>query len=385
MQEKKIKFFLNSFNHKLVLSIVLALLFTLNGAFLRSMYLLAAIGVLGVILFLLTINWKKLTIKINSKLFIILITLLASIPLIALKSFFYEVAYVFIFTTITSILIAKNFSQVNINPFAKFTLIVLLIYFFSSILFGVDPAEIFAGSRNQISVLLISFLVLNLASKNLHNFFDLLLALFVWVACLYGGGVGGIISSTVILFALCYFLISSRIIIIILCVILSCSYYFLFDHIEISENILLKYNLERLLVLDTRYQIIAQYYDRYFTEPVFFILGAPDDYVFDVYDYFSFGGGGIDGEVSSLHNSYLSIHAKIGFLAIFVIYSLGRLAYFLSGSCFHLIIFLALLLRAFSDSVYILDGYYNFCLFYFYFLNSSINNSFLDYKRNLSI
>lgn len=339
--------------------------FVLNGVFIREELMVLAAGISGLgALALITPLWKQFP----SYLTAVLAILFASVFLIAIKVNFYPVAFTFVVTTCAAVAIA-----IYIHAFpelfrVRLVLYSLLAYFFAATAIGIRAEDVFAGSRNQISVILLSFSALALALESRKT--DLILALAVFLACVLAVGSSGILASAVLVLASLFrqnqpIALRVAIFLGLISVFVAFQIYLEF---YAPRELVVKFSYSRLTADDVRFQIIDDYMARYLTGS-FLWLGAPDDYAFYVYSRSS--SGGLWAYVNTLHNSYLSVHAKVGILAVLVYVLIAKVTFGLRRDPYIFLLFSCLLIRAFGDSVLIFDGYYNFS-FYFFFIVASL-------------
>ena len=294
--------------------------------------------------------------------------LFLAIFLVMFKVTYYPVAFTFLAVVPAGMAVA-----LYIEAFPKFfrvrwVLYASLAYFYVAVLLlGVSAEIVFAGSRNQISVLFLSLGVLVLVLDTRRE--DVILAIVIFWACVLSVGSGGIVAGLILMAAVVFrqnsrAWIKAAVFFFAIMTVVGLQIYILY---YAPPEFVTKFSLERLTGTDPRFQIIASYADRYLTGD-FLLLGAPDDYAF--YTYSEISSGGIWAYVNSLHNSYLSVHAKVGILALGVFALIAKVLWALRGNLFHAMLFTVLLVRAFADSVYILDGYYNFAFYFFFILAS---------------
>ena len=346
-----------------VLAFLSFLTFTLNGSFIRNEFIVATAGVLGLAaLALILPRWVNFPFHLKAMLAI----LFAGVFLVAYKVLYFPVAIAFLAAVPACIAIVL-YLEAFPNLFrVRLILYLLLAYVFVRYALGASE-DVFAGSRNQVSVILISFGALALALESKKT--DLVLTIAIFVACVLSVGSSGILSSALLVLASLFRQkqpLYLKIVIFVGLILTLVGFEFYLEYYA-PADLGAKFSYERLTSTDVRFQIIDDYIKRY-TSGEFLWLGAPDDYAFYVFSSISYGG--IWGYVTSLHNSYLSVHAKLGVLALPVYLLIGHVVWCIRKNLYVLFLFLALLVRAFGDSAFILDGHFNFC-FYFFFLLAS--------------
>lgn len=343
------------------------LAFILNGTLVRNEYLLLFAAAAGSVS--LMAHFSTGRIQIPSALRLVFLSLLLSAPIVLVKALYFPVAFVFLLSVSAAIGVALQIRRAPSFFHPRLLLCGILAFFYGSLLLGAQVDEIFAGSRNQVSVILLSMGCLSFAVDFKKK--DVVLALMIFVGCLLAVGSGGIISGTILLLAI--FASQARSVLVKglkLVMLVAAAFAMVYAYLSfLPDELVAKLTFDRILGQDVRFQIIQQYLQEY-TKGVFLFIGAPDNLSFNVIDLYSFGGAGVEGEVNTLHNSYLSVHAKIGIVALLLYFAILRNFYYLRGNIFLFLLFATLCIRAFSDAVFILDGYYNFVFYYFFILAS---------------
>lgn len=249
----------------------------------------------------------------------------------------------------------------------------LALYLGSVLLIGRATDAVFLGSQNRVSTLFLALAVLLFAMRRHAS--DSLLAGVVLFACVVAGGSSGIIGA-ILLF--------------VVVVLREAAAPGQYRHLRriglavavtavavavasvLSQEAMMKLAIDRLVGGDVRYQIIRAYARENF-HGVNLLAGTRPVYAFDVIDE---GSASIIG---NLHNSYLSVHSKAGIFSIVIVGAIFfRLGTLVSKNKVFAGMLLVLLLRAFSDTVFILDGTYNFSLLFFLLPLSSLHHSTTD-------
>lgn len=340
--------------------------FIVNGTFVRIEALAFVSGISGLAALVSILPyWREFPRYIKWTLGLIGLCL---IP-VAAKAFIGPVAFTFLALVPASIAIAIYIYKYPGLFRIRLILTALLAYFFIYIAVGGDPEFVFAGSRNQISTVLIAFGALALAMESRKT--DLFLALSIFVASVLAVGSSGVIASGILLLATIFRQQERLLVKVAAAVAISISFvgFEIYLQYYASAEFTAKFSFDRLTATDVRFQIISDYVSRYM-EGLTLWLGPPDQYTFYVYS--EIASGGTFGYVDSLHNSYLSVHAKIGAMAIFMYAVIVAVMVALRRNYYLFLLLLAILTRAFGDSVFILDGYYNFCFYYFFIVASQI-------------
>ena len=347
-----------------VLALLSFICFILNGVWVRSEFLVLLAGVLGVGALIVCLpRWVNFPFHLK----IMLGILFAGIFLVSYKALQMPVAFTFLVSAPAAIAIVLYIEAFPRLFQVRMILYGLLTYVLLSLAIGVSAEEIVAGSRNQVSVVLVSFGALALALDSRKS--DLALTILIFVACVLSVGSSGILASAILVLASLFRQNQP----LYVRVLIFGGLFLMFIGFEVyleyyaPQDLRMKFSYDRLTATDVRFQIIDEYIKRY-TSGQYLWLGAPDAY--DFYVYSDTSSGGIWSYVTSLHNSYLSIHAKLGMLALPVYLLIAHAVWCLRKSLYLLLLFLAVLVRAFGDSAFILDGHLNFCFFFFFLLAS---------------
>lgn len=233
-----------------------------------------------------------------------------------------------------------------------------------AILSGGEPGTIVAGSRNHVSTVLLSLLAPALVLA--RGRWDFLLTLWVWLLCVAAIGSMGILTSSLVLVAvmcrdfLLWRTIGDRAFRYDMLALLLAGLWapMLISRRAVAE-IGTKLVVERFVGGDVRYQILDEYKSENLRGERL-VFGIPLDYGFVVRTP---QGRHV---VRNLHNSYLDAHTKLGLLAAIVFLVLAwRLAWLSRRRLFIAALWGALLLRASSDTVYIMSGAGNFAFYLF--------------------
>ena len=347
-----------------VLALLSFVCFIANGVSVRSEFLVLTASLLGLgALLLCASRWVNLPFHVK----VMLGILFAGIFLVSYKAIQLPVAFTFLASAPAAIAIALYIEAFPRLFQVRAILYCLIAYALLSFAIGVSAEDIVAGSRNQVSVVLLSFgaLALALESKKI----DLVITVLIFIACVLAVGSSGIIASAILVLASLFRQDQP----LYVRVLIFGGLFALFIGFEVyleyyaPRDLQMKFSYDRLTATDVRFQIIDEYIKRY-TSGSYLWLGAPDEY--DFYVYSDTSSGGIWSYVTSLHNSYLSVHAKLGFLALAVYALIAHVIWCLRKNLYLLLLFATLLVRAFGDSAFILDGHLNFCFFFFFVLAS---------------
>jgi len=125
----------------------------------------------------------------------------------------------------------------------------------------------------------------------------------------------------------------------------------------VDSNLVSKFDFDRLTRDDTRYTIIDIYFSNISLKEILF--GKSFD---SLLWYTRVGNKAVWSD--NLHNSYLLLHAKIGILIVpFCVIIFLTLSRLIKKDSSILFLFLAVLVRAFSDTVVFAHGYYDWSVF----------------------
>ena len=347
-----------------VLALLSYVCFILNGVWVRSEFLVLTASVLGLGALVLTVSrWANFPFHLRVMLGIIF----AGIFLVSYKALQMPVAFTFLASAPAAIAIALYIESFPGLFQVRLILYGLLAYVLLNFALGVSAEDVVAGSRNQVSIVLLSFATLALALESKK--IDLGLTVLIFVVCVLAVGSSGIIASAILVLASLFRQdqpLYARVLIFAGLLATFVGFEIYLEYYA-PRDLQMKFSYDRLTATDVRFQIIDEYFKRY-TSGEFLWLGAPDQY--DFYVYSDTSSGGIWTYVTSLHNSYLSVHAKLGFLALPVYALIVHVAWCLRKNLYALLLFTTILVRAFGDSAFILDGHLNFCFFFFFLLAS---------------
>ena len=349
--------------------------FLINGILVRNEFMVTAAGAFGLgALVVILPRWGNFPYHFK----IMLGILMLGVFLVSYKALHYPVAYVFLATVPSFMAIALYMEAFPGSFQIRPILYLILGYVLFAFALGISPEGVVAGSRNQVSVILVSFGALALALESKK--FDLILTVLLFVACVLSVGSTGILASALLVLASLFRQdqpVLKKALIFGAVMLTFVGFQIYFEYYA-PADLGRKFSYERLTATDVRFQIIEEYIKRYTTGD-FLWLGAPDNY--DFYVFSDVSSGGIWAYVNSLHNSYLSIHAKLGVLAIPVYLVILHVVWCLRRNVYILILFVAMLVRAFGDSAFILDGHYNYSFYFFYLLASRFRAKSKD-RRN---
>jgi len=187
---------------------------------------------------------------------------------------------------------------------------------------------------------------------------NLVLPIFILISSFISIGTGGIISALIFLSGFIFGKNKHAVILIILIGLSIVNFSKIIDlSYAVDKNLVSKFQYDRIAGGDVRYDVIDLYLSNMSFKEI--LLGKPFD---DLFWYVRIGNKAIYSD--NLHNSYLLLHAKIGILTIpfFAIIFLTLLKLFKKDSLI-LFLFLAVLARAFSDTVAFSHGYYDWSIF----------------------
>ena len=231
---------------------------------------------------------------------------------------------------------------------------VLIIFFLQ-----LNIAEFTNASRNHVSVAVLTISSYYCIVRRQNNVsVNLVLPIFILISSFISIGTGGIISALIFLSGFIFGKNKHAVILIILIGLSIVNFSKIIDlSYAVDKNLVSKFQYDRIAGGDVRYDVIDLYLSNMSFKEI--LLGKPFD---DLFWYVRIGNKAIYSD--NLHNSYLLLHAKIGILTIpfFAIIFLTLLKLFKKDSLI-LFLFLAVLARAFSDTVAFSHGYYDWSIF----------------------
>lgn len=275
-----------------------------------------------------------------------------------------SVGKLFIPLFVANIAIARSILTYGISfKYAQTLFYVMVIYFLTSNLLGTSVNDIFAYSRNHVSVFFInSAALMYIASyqrnKNVKHFLPVML---IWVFSIMSQGIGGILSSTILLYLVYYYYFSTESNNFLLKLIFVSGFvyilFFLFGYYVINfliENSILRDDLIFKLssfddkILSPRSEIWSKYFDKLNWQRVLIGIDLNE----------SFYGH------TNLHNSYLLMHGRMGFLSFIFMFVLAYVLFRLYKFDFILFTFYtAILIRGLTDTVFMSGSSFDFVLF----------------------
>jgi len=242
----------------------------------------------------------------------------------------------------------------------SFFLIYFIVFFVLTIFFlQLNIIDFTSASRNHISVAVLfvsSYYCIVRRQNNVSV--NLVLPIFILISSFISIGTGGIISALIFLSGFIFGKNKHAVILIILIGLSIVNFSKIIDlSYAVDKNLVSKFQYDRIAGGDVRYDVIDLYLSNMSFKEI--LLGKPFD---DLFWYVRIGNKAIYSD--NLHNSYLLLHAKIGILTIpfFAIIFLTLLKLFKKDSLI-LFLFLAVLARAFSDTVAFSHGYYDWSIF----------------------
>lgn len=264
----------------------------------------------------------------------------------------------------------------SIKIVRSFLILLLIIFFTSIFILDLSANEIFIGSRNKVSIILLglSIFLIVLDPSNNRNLF---LVFLVFLANVLAIGSSGIITGLILLI-ICYIyyynslskftrLITIVSLLLILLIFFT-GFIVFFEELETIFTIsdYRSQSLQsRIFGGDVRYQLWSQYFNKYFVGTTLF-FGTPFDFNFmvilnDSYVLFK-----------TVHSSYIMLHSKTGIFSVFLLIAIiVRLNYLRRKNLFFACLLLVILIRSYSDTAFILDGTFNYA-FYIFFLPNFI-------------
>ena len=275
-----------------------------------------------------------------------------------------------------SIYINKNF-----HLFFSFLLVYgFIVYILFYFIVNGDVEGALKGSRNHISTTLLLLSSYYVITRRCYNKeIKLILPLLVFFTCVLAVGTSGILSSFIFLVG--SFLTKTKLKkFVVLVLIFIVAWYVELDFYlsKIDPEMLLKI-IAKQEVGDIRFAIIDSYISKIDIYNIFF--GTPLNEL-AWYEYNPIHRKFM--ESYNVHNSYLLLHAKIGFLMFIVMF--GLLATLLKLIRYDFMVFSllsAILLRGFTDTVIISHGYFDWSLLLIVLY--AYHYKALDYLKDRSI
>lgn len=235
-------------------------------------------------------------------------------------------------------------------------IIYLIVFYF---IYG-NLNDALRGSRNHISSNLILIASYYYIVRHYNNIkVTIFLPIMIFYLSILAVGSSGIIVSFIFLLGV-LLTKNKKILGVLLVILFLVSYAYidfniLFNSIDIE--LLQKFSLERLIGGDIRFYIINQYISS--LDFIKIIIGSP------LYTLSWWYEG--EGTLTNPHNSYLLLHAKSGILSLFiVILIITTLIKLFKYDFVVFSLFLALILRSFSDVIAFSHGYYEWSIMLIY-------------------
>ncbi len=261
--------------------------------------------------------------------------------------------------------IAHAFLRARLHRVVVVTTVVLLIYYIVAYTISGSAGGIFVGSPNRISTLFLALTVFTFVLGKRR--YDLLLAAIIFLVALSAEGSTGILTSALLLSAVflrdardLLHVRSGRKLIIIFAGLAAIAGVSFIGPSLFQGEAQRSLDVQRLTASDVRFRIIDWYIDEHLTTADLF-TGTSLTYTIpvqlDTGQWIS---------LTNLHNSYLDMHTKTGVFSLLILGAFGfRLAQLLRRDPYLGALFLVLLVRASSDTVFILQGRYNFAFYAF--------------------
>jgi hypothetical protein len=336
--------------------------FVIQGTLIDSMALLALAVLLGTLSFAVTI-WNR-EIDLGRLAWMALLAVFAAYPIVMWNTHF-QAGYYHGGMMLASFGIAIVFVRERLHRLVLGTTIVLLAYYIIGYAITRDPGGIFIGSSNRVSTLFLALAVFTFVLGRRR--YDLPLAATVFMVATSAGGAAGIASSVLLLVVvflrgrrdMLYVGSAARPMLLVFgaVALVAVSSY---GPVVLSGNSESSFDLRRVAQTDVRYEII-RWYARENLANLKLILGTPLEYSIPVHSE--------SGELftlNNLHNSYLDLHTKTGIFAFLFLGVVGvRVFQLWRRDPYMTALMIVIMIRAFSDTVFILQGRYNFAFYVF--------------------
>lgn len=336
--------------------------FLITGAFMNSMPLLAIAILLGAAAFAPLLGQREA--PLGKAAWVVVISVFLAYPMVLYNSNLQD-GYFHGGMVIASFGIAHAFVRSRLHSLVASTLAALMVYYIASTWITADPGAAFIGSPNRVSTLFLGLTVFMFVLGKRR--YDLPVAAVVFLVAASAEGSTGIIAAAVLLSAV--FLRDGREVVagrgptkfaitlmgLVAIGSIAAIAPQLFEG-ETRDGL----DYQRLTSGDGRYQIIDWYAHENLTGTNLF-LGSPSAYAIPVQSS--------EGEwfyLNNLHNSYLDLHSKTGIFGFVIVGALAlRVFFLLRKDPFLAALMMVLLVRAFADTSFILQGRYNFALYVF--------------------
>lgn len=338
------------------------LAFTIAGAFGGGFPLLAMAILFGVIAF--GDSLARGAVPFGRLAWSVIFAILAAYPLVMINNDF-SAGYFHGGMVLASFGVASVFLRANLRWVVLLVILVLLVYYLVTFAAGGGSSGAFIGSENRVSTLFLALSVFLFVLGERR--YDLAVTAVVFLVALSAEGSSGIIASAVLFVAVLFrdtlrFLrvrLAARLVIATLGLVAIAGIVLVAPKL-FHEQVRAELDPERLTRTDIRFEIIDWYIDENLHGMNLFI-GVPLSYSIPIWT---------DAKgwvwLRNLHNSYLDLHSKTGILSIIVLGAFGlRMLQLLRRNPYLAALFLVLLIRAFSDTAFILQGHGNFAVYVF--------------------
>ncbi len=336
--------------------------FVTQGALVDSTALLALAVLLGTLSFAAIIREREL--NLGRLAWVTLFAVFAAYPMVMWNTHF-QAGYFHGGMVLASFGIAIVFVRERLHRLVLATTIVLLAYYILGYAITRDAGAIFVGSSNRVSTLFLALAVFTFVLGRRR--YDLPMAGTVFLVATSAGGAAGIASSLLLLVIV--FLRDKRDMlyvgnparpVLILFGALGLAAVASYGPVVLTGNSETSFNLRRVIQTDVRYEIISWYARENLTNSKL-ILGMPLKYSIPVHSE--------SGELSTLdnlHNSYLDLHTKTGIFAFLFLGAICvRVFQLWRRDPYMAALMMVILIRAFSNTAFILPGRYNFAFYVF--------------------
>jgi hypothetical protein len=336
--------------------------FLYAGAFGGGFLLLALAIVSGVIAF--GDSLARGTVPFGKLAWLVIFAIFAAYPMVMINNDFSE-GYFHGGMVLASFGIASAFFRVNLHRIVMIITLILILYYTVIMVVTGNPGDAFSGSENRVSSLFLALAVFMFAQGERR--YDLAVAAVVFLVIVSAEGSGGIIAATVLLAAVFFrdtlrlfrIRVAARLTIVAVGLVAIAGVASVAPKL-FDEQVRAELDPERLIQSDIRFEIIDWYVQENLHGMNLFI-GAPLSYSIPI---LTDANGWV--WMHNLHTSYLDLHSKTGILAIIALGAFGvRMLHLLRRNPYLAALFLVLLVRAFSDTAFILQGQGNFALYAF--------------------
>lgn len=335
--------------------------FIIAGSFGGGVPLLALAIVLGVVAF--GDSLARGNVPFGRTAWLVIISIFAAYPLVLINNDFTS-GYFHGGMVLASFGVASVFFRAKLRWLVALVTLALLFYYVVFVGFGGSPSNVFIGSENRVSTLFLALAVFMFSQGERR--YDVAFAAAVFLVSLSAEGSAGIIASAFLFSAVFIrdlrrffqIRIAARLTLAAIGLTAIAGVVYVgprLFHDDVREAL----SPTRLTRTDIRFEIIDWYVEEHLSGISLFI-GTPTADRIPILTS--------DGWIwmTNLHNSYLDLHRKTGIISVVILAAFGfRLLLLARRNPFMAALFMVLVIRAFSDTAFILQGTGNFAWYAF--------------------